>query len=223
MANKGSMKEHQFTWSASNRVANNAFESMWEHELLNIKINKLWELSRKCGLDLPKNISPTIEIINESSVNNHDVNWSSRSAVTVERGSDRWSSSWNIKKTTVVACTGQLKPQACKEHRVLMPGWAEITYFRNEKQYPKPKTTQINDSWIADQWDAHEKIICQWTRRVATIPRPRTKSSRRGEFRSSGFHFLLPFFDLLFLKLHSENMVPTKRNPADLDLPGRIV
>ena len=45
-------------------------------------------------------------------------------------------------------------------------------------------------SWIADQRDAHEKLICKQTRRVTIVPRPRIKSSQRGEFRPSGFHFL---------------------------------
>ena len=48
----------------------------------------------------------------------------------------------------------------------------------------------VEYSWIANQRDAHETLICQQTRRVTTIPRPRMKSSWRGEFRSSGFHFL---------------------------------
>ena len=42
------------------------------------------------------------------------------------------------------------------------------------------------------------KIICQQTRRATTIPRPPLESSWRGEFRSSGFHFLWSFFDLIF-------------------------
>ena len=76
-------------------------------------------------------------------------------------------------------------------------------------------------SWIADQPDTHEKLICQRTRRVTTIPRPPVESSRQGEFRFSGFHFLWSFFDLLIKK--SQNMVPTKRNPEDLESPCRIL
>ena len=45
-----------------------------------------------------------------------------------------------------------------------------------------------------------EKSICQRTVRATTIPRPPLKSSRQGKFRSSGFHFLWSFVDLLFLK-----------------------
>ena len=40
--------------------------------------------------------------------------------------------------------------------------------------------------------------------------------------QSSGFHVLWSFFDLLIFKT-SENMVPSKRNPADLDSPRQIV
>ena len=36
-------------------------------------------------------------------------------------------------------------------------------------------------SWIADQRDAHELLICQRTRRVTTLSRPPLESSRQGE------------------------------------------
>ena len=44
-------------------------------------------------------------------------------------------------------------------------------------------------SWIANQPDTQEKLICQRTRRVTTIPRPPWESSRREESKSA-----LPIF-----------------------------
>ena len=86
----------------------------------------------------------------------------------------------------------------------------------------KPKEPTSNTIWIADQRHAHEKLICQRTVRATTFSRPPLKSSRRGEFRSDWFIFLWSLFDLSFFKT-SENMVPTKKNPAILDSPRRIL
>ena len=41
----------------------------------------------------------------------------------------------------------------------------------------------VGYSWIPDQQDAHEKLICQRTRRATTIPRPPLESSQWEEFR----------------------------------------
>ena len=76
-------------------------------------------------------------------------------------------------------------------------------------------------SWIADQRDTHEKLICQRTRRATTIPRPPLGNSRRGEFRSAGF-ILWSLFDLLMFKT-SENMSPIKMDPADSDSSRQIL
>ena len=40
-----------------------------------------------------------------------------------------------------------------------------------------PLTATLTYSWIANQRDTHEKLICQQTRTVTTIPRPLLKSS----------------------------------------------
>ena len=76
-------------------------------------------------------------------------------------------------------------------------------------------------SWIVDQQDAHEKLICQRTRRATTIPRPPLESSRRGESRSAWYTFVNHIFDLLIFET-SETMAPTKNYQADLDPPRRI-
>ena len=86
----------------------------------------------------------------------------------------------------------------------------------------KRKNKNKNASWIGRPIRADEKSISRRTRRVSTISRPPLESSRQGEFRSAGSIFLWSFFDLLIFKT-SKIMVPTKRNPADLDSSRRIV
>ena len=49
---------------------------------------------------------------------------------------------------------------------------------------------KLSYSWIADQPDAHETLICQRTRRTKTLLRPPLKSSWRGVFRSSDSIFV---------------------------------
>ena len=89
--------------------------------------------------------------------------------------------------------------------------------------YPPIQTQNWNTAWlpISYVW-AHKKIICQQTIRAKIILRPSLESSRQGEFRSSGFHFLWSFFGRLLFKT-SKNMVPTKKNLANFDLPPRVL
>ena len=52
-----------------------------------------------------------------------------------------------------------------------------------------PLTATLTYSWIANQRDTHEKLICQQTRSAKTIPRPPLGSSRQEKSRSSGYIF----------------------------------
>ena len=54
-----------------------------------------------------------------------------------------------------------------------------------------------------------QKLICQQTRRVTTIPRLRMKSSRQGESKSARYIIVKIIFDLLIFET-SKNMRPQK-------------
>ena len=75
-------------------------------------------------------------------------------------------------------------------------------------------------SWIADQPDAHEKLICQRTRRAATILRPPLESSRRGKFRSDWSIFVGGMFSLV-LKIKRSKNDHRKIDKSDLNSPRR--
>ena len=100
---------------------------------------------------------------------------------------------WKIRKTK----NGELSflvPERVFKIRPILPSVGttnvldKITFRIKEL---KTLTVKIkNYSWIADQRDAHEKLICQRTRRVTIIPRPPLESSRRGEFRTFDYIFL---------------------------------
>ena len=77
-------------------------------------------------------------------------------------------------------------------------------------------------SWIGRPIRADKKSICQRTRRATINPRPRMKSSRQGESRSSRYIFCDHFLVSYFLK-QVKAWPQQKIYPADLDSPRRIV
>ena len=52
--------------------------------------------------------------------------------------------------------------------------------------------------WIADQQDAHEKSICQWTRRATTIPRPPLENNVKENSDLPGPFSVIVFWPLIF-------------------------
>ena len=77
--------------------------------------------------------------------------------------------------------------KALGEEKPDLPGKFSVI-AKNQADLDSPR--RILYSWIADQRDEHEQLICQRTRRITTIPRPPLERSRRGRFRSFRSIFL---------------------------------
>ena len=82
------------------------------------------------------------------------------------------------------------------------------------------RTYPLQLNWTSST--SRQKIICQQTRRVTTIPTSPLESSRQGEFRSAGSIFLWSIFHLFF-QSNFQNNAQTKIDPEDLDSPCRIL
>ena len=76
---------------------------------------------------------------------------------------------------------------------------------RNRKEGDRGRQRESVYSWIADQQDAHKKLICQRTRRFTTLLRPPLVYSWRGESRSAWYVFVKFILYLLIFET-SENM-----------------
>ena len=75
--------------------------------------------------------------------------------------------------------------RSCSEQGTYASGEGAPVPFKNETLEVAHSMFQVNTySWIADQRHAHEKSICQQTRKTTTIPRSPLENSRRETSRS---------------------------------------
>ena len=89
-----------------------------------------------------------------------------------------------------------------------------------QNQDRKSVVQSIQLDWMSNT--SQQESICQRTRRAVINSRPRMKSSRREKSRSAGSIFVKIIFHLIFQN-NFQNNAQTKIDPADSDLPRRIL